>query len=409
MSRLLSVRADCMLGLVLCALALSPPPAAARPMWTTPQPPRVVVGYQNSTQPGRAAALHIVVLEGEDAVNIVQQRTAVAPIVEVRDRNDQPVAGAVVRFAIRTGRATFRGARTLSVTTNAAGRAVAEGLVPTGNGPLQIAATASWQGQTATITIAQSNVATAAQAAASATSATGTSAGAASGAGTGAGAGAGTAAATGAAVAGAAAGTAAGVAAGAGAAAGAAAGISTTALVVGGGAAVAAGAVVVTKVATGNNSAVAGTAAGATATVSGTFTGQTLVLPPPGGPQNCAYTTSNDGTLTMQYNESGGAVTGTATIKAKWAVIASPCGGSLGTFFDGSLSNIPLSGSPATLTFTRSDTGTGANNVTVTHAYTFTGSLANGIVTGTLTYTYRGVLPNGAAEGGSTQMPVTLR
>lgn len=393
MSRLLSVRADCMLGLVLCALALSPPPAAARPMWTTPQPPRVVVGYQNSTQPGRAAALHIVVLEGEDAVNIVQQRTAVAPIVEVRDRNDQPVAGAVVRFAIRTGRATFRGARTLSVTTNAAGRAVAEGLVPTGNGPLQIAATASWQGQTATITIAQSNVATAAQAAASATSATGTSAGAASGAG--AGAGAGTAAATGAAV--------------AGAAAGAAAGISTTALVVGGGAAVAAGAVVVTKVATGNSSAAAGTAAGGTATVSGTFTGQTLVLPPPGGPQNCAYTTSNDGTLTMQYNESGGAVTGTATIKAKWAVIASPCGGSLGTFFDGSLSNIPLSGSPATLTFTRSDTGTGANNVTVTHAYTFTGSLANGIVTGTLTYTYRGVLPNGAAEGGSTQMPVTLR
>lgn len=61
------------------------------------------------------------VLEGEDAVNVIQQRTAVAPVVEVRDRNDQPVAGAVVSFAIRGGRATFNGARTLSVATNAAG------------------------------------------------------------------------------------------------------------------------------------------------------------------------------------------------------------------------------------------------------------------------------------------------
>src|SRR5690349_11490647 len=46
-----------------------------------------------------AAGLRIVIVEGEDAVNIVQQKTAVAPVVEVRDRNDQPVAGAVVNFA----------------------------------------------------------------------------------------------------------------------------------------------------------------------------------------------------------------------------------------------------------------------------------------------------------------------
>src|SRR5438105_3259905 len=52
-------------------------------------------------------ALRIVVVEGEDAVNIVQQKTAVAPVVEVRDRNDQPVAGVLVRFAIQGGRASF--------------------------------------------------------------------------------------------------------------------------------------------------------------------------------------------------------------------------------------------------------------------------------------------------------------
>src|SRR4030095_8040519 len=111
--------------------------------------------------------LKIVVVEGEDAVNIIQQKTAVAPIVVVRDRNDQPVAGAIVNFAIRGGRATFGGARTLAVTTDVAGRAVAAGLTPTASGAVQIGASAAFQGQTAAaITITQTNVMTAAQAAA---------------------------------------------------------------------------------------------------------------------------------------------------------------------------------------------------------------------------------------------------
>ena len=137
---------------------------------------------------GQAAGLKIVVVEGEDAVNIIQQKTAVAPVVEVRDKNDHPVAGAVVRFAIRNGRATFSGARTISVTTNAAGRAVAAGLTPTGSGALQIGASAAFQGQTAVATIVQTNVLTAAQAA-SAASAGGAGAGGGAGGGTSAGAG----------------------------------------------------------------------------------------------------------------------------------------------------------------------------------------------------------------------------
>ena len=154
------------------ALFLASPPALAR------------YGEQAAT------ALRVVVIDGEDAVNVIQQKTSVAPVVEVRDRNDQPVAGAIVNFAIRSGRATFGGARTLSVTTNAAGRAVATGFAPTGSGALQISATAAFQGQTAAaVTIAQTTVETAAQAAAM-TGATG--AGGSSGAaGTGAGAGGG--------------------------------------------------------------------------------------------------------------------------------------------------------------------------------------------------------------------------
>jgi hypothetical protein len=50
---------------------------------------------------GQAQALRIVVLKGEHGVNVVRQKTAVAPIVEVRDRNDQPIAGAVVFRARR--------------------------------------------------------------------------------------------------------------------------------------------------------------------------------------------------------------------------------------------------------------------------------------------------------------------
>jgi hypothetical protein len=146
-----------------------------------------------STTFAQSPALRIVVIEGEDSVNIVQQQTAVAPVVEVRDRNDQPVSGAVVTFAIRGGRASFAGARTLTVTTNAAGRAVAAGLTPTGTGAVQISASAAFQGQTAAVTIAQTNVMNAAQAGAAAAGGAG---------GGGGGIGAGTLAAIGAGVAG---------------------------------------------------------------------------------------------------------------------------------------------------------------------------------------------------------------
>jgi hypothetical protein len=135
-----------------------------------------------------APPLKIVVVEGEGAVNIIQQKTAVAPVIEVRDRNDQPVSGAVVRFAISKGRATFNGARTLTATTDALGRATAAGLTPSGTGSLSIATSATFQGQTAAITIAQTNVLTAAQAAAAASAgSSGASAGGSAAAGGGGG------------------------------------------------------------------------------------------------------------------------------------------------------------------------------------------------------------------------------
>ena len=113
----------------------------------------------------QAGALRIVVIKGEDAVNIIQQKTAVAPVVEVRDRNNLPVAGATVVFSINGSGASFGAAQTLTVVTNAAGQATAAGITPSTAGSFNISAAATFQGQTAAVTISQSNVLTAAEAA----------------------------------------------------------------------------------------------------------------------------------------------------------------------------------------------------------------------------------------------------
>src|SRR5438093_11966874 len=79
---------------------------------------------------GQDAGLRIVVVEGEDAVNIVDRKTAVRPVVEVRDRNNLPVSGATVQFTIQQvggaarGAAFANGQSVMTVTTDAAGRAL---------------------------------------------------------------------------------------------------------------------------------------------------------------------------------------------------------------------------------------------------------------------------------------------
>src|SRR5262249_62293899 len=114
---------------------------------------------------GQSSALRIVVLEGEDAVNLIDKKTAVKPTVEVRDRNDLPVAGALVRFTIRGKGAAFgNGVREISLTTDSLGRVTAPEMTPLGKGAIEIRVTASYQGQTAVATVHQVNVASAAQA-----------------------------------------------------------------------------------------------------------------------------------------------------------------------------------------------------------------------------------------------------
>jgi hypothetical protein len=77
-------------------------------------------------------ALFIDILQGEGALNDVRARTAREPIVEVRDENHKPVAGAVVLFVIDSNGggglgATFSGAQAFSTTTGVDGLAAGHG------------------------------------------------------------------------------------------------------------------------------------------------------------------------------------------------------------------------------------------------------------------------------------------
>lgn len=116
------------------------------------------------------ASLQITIIDGEDAINNIRQRTAREPIVQVEDENHKPVAGAAVTFVLPNEgpSGTFLGGtRTLSVVTDSNGRAVARGFTPNrATGRYQIRVNANYQGKTAQATINQSNVAGAGAAAA---------------------------------------------------------------------------------------------------------------------------------------------------------------------------------------------------------------------------------------------------
>ena len=145
---------------------------------------------------GQDGGLRIVIIEGEDSVNIIGQGTAVPTVVEVRDRNDLPVSGASVVFLLgEGGTATLNaGLSQVAMTTNALGQAAVT-VNPMASGAVQLSVNATFQGQAAAATIVQTNAAAGAGGGA-AGGGGGAGGGAAGGAGGGAG---GTGAATGAA------------------------------------------------------------------------------------------------------------------------------------------------------------------------------------------------------------------
>ena len=106
--------------------------------------------------------ISIVIVEGEGAINNVKERVNREPIVQVEDADHKPIGGAAVVFFLPNqgpGGAFSDGTRSLTVTTDAQGRAVARGIQFNRlSGQMQIRVTATANGQTATATITQTNV-----------------------------------------------------------------------------------------------------------------------------------------------------------------------------------------------------------------------------------------------------------
>ncbi len=318
----------------------------------------------------QAPGLRIVVITGEDAVNIIQQKTAVAPIVEVRDRNDNPVAGALVTFTVQGGQnATLGGGlQSLVVTTNAAGRAAVTGFTPTASGAVQINVAAAFQGQTAAATIAQTNVMTAAQAAGAAT---------ASGAGSSSG----------------------GAGAGGGAAGGSGGGLSATTVGVVAGAA--AGTIVGVREVTGDS------------VTAHTYTGQFS------GSESLSFsgafcrTEALTGTLKMDLTVDNEVVTGTGNINGSiiTTAVSTGCAAFQNRPDSFGLQDAPVTGTTSSIAFSKAQSNNVAPNpldpqgTVNTHDYTFTGALNGSTITGTIAH--RRII--GGVVAGTATFTVTLQ
>jgi hypothetical protein len=307
--------------------------------------------------------LRIVVVEGEDAVNIIQQKTAVRPVVEVRDRNNLPVSGAIVTFSIEGGKAaTFGGASTLTVATNAAGQAAVSGLTPSVAGAFQIQVSAAFQGQVATATIAQTNVMTAAQAAA---------ASAASGGG----------------------GSSAGGSAGGGGAAGGGGGLSTTTIAIAG-AAVAGGAVAATQVGQKSDDNDDFIFSGS---FSGTINGTVMSR---GGAETCTYVRNVAATGTVKFAASSpGPIFGAFDFTGTDTIVSSTCSSPPPP--PQFIGHVDLGGTTSQITG-RTSFPVSSTNVTGEHTYLFEGSINQSAATGTFKYEQKSFSP-GDGGGSVTQ------
>jgi hypothetical protein len=119
---------------------------------------------QSPATPGQVAPLpklFIQVIDGEGAVNNIKARTAREPVVEVDDQNHKPVAGALVTFFVSNqggAGASFGNQQTLTLMTDASGRARAQGFHTNGqSGNYAIEVTATYAGQIAKMLISETN------------------------------------------------------------------------------------------------------------------------------------------------------------------------------------------------------------------------------------------------------------
>jgi hypothetical protein len=106
--------------------------------------------------------MNIVALEGEGAINHVRKRQPRNIVVQVRDGNRNPLAGATVHFTLPSQGPSgefYNGAKTLTATTDQDGRAMARGFRPnSAAGKVEIRVDASRGTETASLVVTQFNM-----------------------------------------------------------------------------------------------------------------------------------------------------------------------------------------------------------------------------------------------------------
>jgi hypothetical protein len=119
-------------------------------------------------EPATDIGLHIVVLEGNNAVNVIKKKAAIKPVVELRDRTNMPVAGASITFTAPADGPSaifLNGSRSETFVTGPSGQATVSTMKPVGTGVFKLTVSASFQGEVATAAVTQTNVLTSADAA----------------------------------------------------------------------------------------------------------------------------------------------------------------------------------------------------------------------------------------------------
>lgn len=157
-----------LLALTLCATLAFPASmvaaAAQQPPQTTPPPAAAAATGPANARRLPPGGIHILILEGNKVLNSLTSKTAVSPVIQVLDSQDQPITGAAVTFEVSpTGPGGSFGvppaptSPTVTVRTDFAGQATAHFTPNTTPGRFSIKVTAAIEGQSAVAGMTQTN------------------------------------------------------------------------------------------------------------------------------------------------------------------------------------------------------------------------------------------------------------
>jgi hypothetical protein len=107
-----------------------------------------------------APRMRIEILKGDGGVNTLGADTAVQPVIQVRDRNNQPMPDVAVTFTAPNDgpSVTFmNGSRSITLMTDSSGEAILLGMKPVNAGQFQIAVSASVGSETVVTAISLTN------------------------------------------------------------------------------------------------------------------------------------------------------------------------------------------------------------------------------------------------------------